>query len=141
MPPCAVVAQKVRSVPVHCASTNAHLMIDGRKYATIRIPMIVRIESPTEENRFLRIQAVKPVTPGGGVSVAAISARTKVRSCFCIAALPLDQRHLGVEPIHKRGCHQAEAEIDHHPNGDDFNRLPCLVKDCAADRNEIWVSD
>src|SRR4029450_6704176 len=102
--------------------------------------MMVSTESPADANRFLRTQAVKPVTPGGGASLATISARTKVRSCSCIA-LPLDQRHPGVEPVHECGCDQAEAQIDNHPNADDFDRLPCLVEDCAADRDKIRIAD
>src|SRR6266545_995789 len=113
MPPCATVAQTVRSRPVHWALMKAQLITCGRIMATSAMPMMVRMVSPVEAIRFLRTQPPRPRSLGGAGSASAISARTKERSCSCMT-LPLHQRHPGVDHIHDRRGHQAECKIDGH---------------------------
>src|SRR6185312_3491045 len=99
-PPCTVVAQKLRSVPVHCADKNSQSTSGGRVSTSIAIPTTVSTESVTDANRFVCSQCPRPCSERGGASALIISTRTKERSCSCMG-LPLHQCHLGIEPVHE----------------------------------------
>jgi hypothetical protein len=76
IPPCSSVAQKVRFVPVHCASMNSQRMISGSVQAMSRIATMVSAASDQVAKRLTRAHRTMPRSPIGGGSDAAISRRT-----------------------------------------------------------------
>src|SRR6478736_1293193 len=89
--------------------------------------------------RFLRTQASGPLSLRGAGSASRKLVLTK--GWLDVGILSLHQSHLGIEPVHQQRGEDAEGEIDDCPDEDDFDRLARLVKDRAADRNEIREAD